>query len=185
MLNRLGAFFLDVLEVVVGAIALFLFIYLLVMQPHKIKGLSMFPNFHDGEYLLTEMVSYRFGTPKRGDVIVFDAPVAEGEEYIKRIIGLPGDTVSVRDGHVYVNNQQLDEKYLPLGLATQGNLFLQDGQTVTVTDDHFFVMGDNRPNSSDSRVWGFITTKEIKGKAWFVYWPLDMAGTVKAVSYTN
>jgi signal peptidase I len=185
MLNRLGAFFLDVLEVVVGAIALFLFIYLLVMQPHKIKGSSMYPNFQDGEYLLTDKISYRFGTPKRGDVIVFDAPVAEGEEYIKRIIGLPGETVSVRNGNVYVNNQQLDEKYLPSGLQTQGNMFLQDGQTTTVPTGEYFVMGDNRANSSDSRVWGFVTTKEITGKAWFVYWPLNLAGSVTSVSYTN
>ena len=176
---------MDILEVVVGAIALFLFIYLLVMQPHKIKGLSMFPNFQDSEYLLTDKVSYRFGTPKRGDVVVFKARVAEGEEYIKRIIGLPGDKVSVQNGKVYVNNTLLDEKYLPQGLETQGNLFLQDGQTVTVPEGQYFVMGDNRPNSSDSRVWGFVTSQEITGKAWFVYWPLNLAGTVKAVSYTN
>lgn len=176
---------MDILEVVVGAIALFLFIYLLVMQPHKIKGSSMVPNFQDGEYLLTDKISYDFGTPKRGDVIVFNAPVAQGEEYIKRIIGLPGETVSVRDGKVYVNGQILDEKYLPAGLQTSGNLFLQDGQTVTVPASQYFVMGDNRPNSSDSRAWGFVTSREITGKAWFVYWPLNIAGTVNAVSYTN
>lgn len=176
---------MDILEVVVGAIALFLFIYLLVMQPHKIKGLSMFPNFQDGEYLLTDKVSYRFGVPKRGDVVVFKARVAEGEEYIKRIIGLPGDSVSIQNSKVYVNNQPLDEKYLPLGLTTLGNLFLPDGKSATVPDGHYFVMGDNRPNSSDSRMWGFVTKEEITGRAWFVYWPLNVAGTVKAVSYSN
>lgn len=183
MLSKLGSFFLDILEVVVFAIAIFLFIYLLVLQPHKIKGSSMFPNFKDGEYLLTDKVTYRFNKPKRGDVIIFKAHVAEGEEFIKRIIGLPGDTVSVRDNHVYVNGTKLTETYLDPGLITSGGEFLADGASVTVPVDEYFVMGDNRPYSSDSRAWGFILRNEINGKAWFAYWPVNMAGTVPTVHY--
>ena len=90
LLKRLGAFFLDILQVIVFAVAIFLFIYLLVLQPHKIKGDSMQPNFPDGEYLLTDKVSYRLGDPKRGDVVVFEAPSTTGEEFIKRIIEFGG-----------------------------------------------------------------------------------------------
>src|SRR3990172_9585517 len=109
--RRLGAFFLDIIEVVVFAIAIFLFLYLLVLQPHKIKGASMEPNFHNGEYLLTDKVSYRFGEPERGDVIVFEAPPDESEEFIKRIIALPGEKMSIRDGRVFINGQRLNEAY--------------------------------------------------------------------------
>src|SRR3989337_4243279 len=98
--RRLGAFFLDIIEVVVFAIAIFLFLYLLVLQPHKIKGASMEPNFPNGEYLLTDKVTYRFREPERGDVIVFEAPGTNGEEFIQRILGLPGDKVSLREGDV-------------------------------------------------------------------------------------
>jgi len=110
MFRRLGAFFLDILEVIVFAVAIFLFIYLLVLQPHKIKGASMDPNFFDGEYLLTDKVTYRFGEPKRGDVIVFKAPTGNGDEFIKRIIGLPGEKVSVKSGKMYINEKVLEEK---------------------------------------------------------------------------
>src|SRR3989344_7510790 len=105
--RRLGAFFLDILEVVVFAVAIFLFLYLLVLQPHKIKGQSMEPNFADGEYLLTDKVTYRFSEPKRGDVVVFEAPGTNNEEFIKRIIGLPGEQISLKDGKVAINNQVL------------------------------------------------------------------------------
>ena len=183
MLKKLGAFFLDILEVVVFAIAIFLFIYLLVLQPHKIKGQSMDPNYPDGEFLLTDKVTYRFGEPKRGDVVVFEAPTAPGEEYIKRIIGLPGETVSVNEGHVYINSKKLDEGYLKPTLYTSGGAFLGDGQKVIVPQKEYFVMGDNRPSSSDSRTWGFVPESKITGRAWVIYWPPDKAGIVKATSY--
>lgn len=184
MLKKLGAFFLDILEVVVFAIAIFLFIYLLVLQPHKIKGDSMQPNYPDGEFLLTDKVTYRFNQPKRGDVIVFEAPIAPGEEYIKRIIGLPGNTVSVKGGKVYINNQELNESYLKDTLYTSGGTFLADGQSITVPNNEYFVLGDNRPASSDSRTWGYITKQEITGRAWIIYWPPDKMGLVKQTTYS-
>jgi signal peptidase I len=183
MLQRLSEFFLDILEVVVFAIAIFLFIYLLVLQPHKIKGTSMEPNFPDGEFLLTDKLTYRFREPKRGDVIVFEAPRSQDEEFIKRIIGLPGDRVSVMAGAVYINGQMLSEKYLPNATTTPPGAFLQEGEEVSVPPEHFFVLGDNRNASSDSRSWGFISKEEIQGKAWIVYWPPPNVGLVQKVSY--
>jgi len=179
--KRLGAFFFDIIQVVVFAIALFLFMYLLVFQPHKIKGSSMQPNYPDGEYLLTDKVTYRFSEPKRGDVVVFEAPGGGGDEYIKRVIGVPGETVSVRDGKVYVNGQLLNETYL--SLYTSGGAFLENGSSVTVPSNEYFVLGDNRPYSSDSRAWGFIAKRKISGRAWLIYWPPQKAGVVAKVSY--
>jgi signal peptidase I len=181
--RRLGEFFLDILEVIVFAIAIFLFIYLLVMQPHKIKGDSMQPNFPNGEYLLTDKVSYRFNQPSRGDVIVFEAPGENGDEFIKRVIGLPGETVSIHNNHVYINNQLLTEDYIADALTTQGGPFLADNQEITVPSDNVFVLGDNRPASSDSRRWGYVPFKSITGRAWIIYWPPSSMGFVQNVVY--
>lgn len=183
MLRRLGAFFLDILEVVFFAVAIFLVVYLTILQPHKIKGASMEPNFPDGEYLLTDKVTYRFNEPKRGDVIVFKAPVGEGDEFIKRIIGLPGEKITLKDNHIYINGELLPEKYLDENLKTSGGYFLTEGATILVPDGKYLVLGDNRPHSSDSRSWGVIEKKVITGRAWLIYWPVSNAGLVKKVSY--
>ncbi|KKU48248.1 MAG: Signal peptidase I [Candidatus Woesebacteria bacterium GW2011_GWF2_46_8] len=183
MFKRLGAFFLDIIEVIVFAVAIFLFVYLLIMQPHKIKGASMHPNFPDGEYLLTDKVSYRFGEPNRGDVVVFKAPTNNGEEFIKRIIGLPGERVSIKNGKIYINEELLEEKYLdPTVYSSAGN-FLQEGATVVIPGGEYFVLGDNRSHSSDSRAWGSVEKKEITGRAWLVYWPPKSAGVVVKEKY--
>ncbi len=145
----------------------------------------MFPNFYDSEYVLTNLISLRFGDPVRGDVIVFKAPPEPEKDYIKRVIGLPGDTVYVKDGSVFVNNQKLDEsKYLSSDIKTNSGFFLKEGKEVTVPDKQYFVMGDNRPYSSDSREWGFVDRSEIVGKSFFVYWP---PGRVRVINnpYTN
>lgn len=184
MLKRLGAFFLDTIQVIVFAVAIFLFVYLLILQPHKIKGLSMTPNFPDGEYLLTDKVTYRFHEPKRGDVIVFETPTSTtGEEFIKRIVGLPGDSVFVQNGRIYINTKVLDEKYLTSDVITSPGSFLAEGQSVKVTDDQYFVLGDNRSHSSDSRSWGFVGKDKITGRAWLIYWPLSNAGTIMSPEY--
>lgn len=183
--RRLGSFFLEILQVVVFAVSIFLFVYLLIMRPHKINGESMETNFHNGEYILTQMVDYYFHKPQRGDVIVFKAPPDGHDEYIKRIIGLPGDTVSIANCKVYVNSNQLPEPYLTKDLCTGPGTMATEGKTLTVPSGKYFVMGDNRPHSLDSRYEqvGFIGQDKFTGKAWIVYWPLQYAGTVKAVSY--
>ena len=184
MLKRLGAFFLDIIQVVVFAVAVFLFVYLLILQPHKIKGASMLPNFPDGEYLLTDKVSYRFHEPKRGDVVVFEPPTAmAGEEFIKRIVALPNEKVSVSEGKVYINGKLLEESYIPDDVQTLSGTFLQEGQEAEIPEGHYFVLGDNRLHSSDSRAWGFVEKEKITGRAWLVYWPPQEAGIIKATNY--
>ncbi len=182
-LKKLSTFLLDITEVIVFSIAIFLLVYLLLLQPHKIKGFSMEPNFSNGEYLLTEKVSYRFKNPKRGDVVVFKAPNSENEEFIKRIIGLPGEKVSIKQGKVYINGRQLKESYLPKETITLGMSFLKENEEKNIPEGYFFVLGDNRNHSSDSRVWGLINKKAITGRAWIVYWPPQKIRIVKDVNY--
>lgn len=134
----------------------------------------MYPNFHDKEYVLTNLITLRFGQPTRGDVIVFKAPPDPDKDFIKRVIGLPGDTVMVKDGQVYVNGQLYDESsYLNSDVKTYGGAFLRDGDTITVPSGEYFVMGDNRPYSSDSREWGFVPAGNIIGKSFLIYWPMN------------
>jgi len=146
------------------SLAIFLFVYLFLVQPHRVQGLSMVPTFESGELLLTEKLSYRLYRPQRGDVIVFEAPVSRNADFIKRIIGLPGETVKIEDGSIYINGQKLEENYT--SSPTQGN------ETVTVGSNEYFVLGDNRSASSDSRSFGTIKKRTIRGKAWLVYWPI-------------
>lgn len=182
MLKRLGAFFLDIAEVVFFAIGIFFFVYLLIMRPHKISGESMMPNYPDAEYLLTEKVSYYRREPQRGNVVVFKPPVSE-DEYIKRVIGLPGETISIKDCHIYINGQLLVEKYIASEVCTNGSTYLPEGGQITLSAGQYFVVGDNRPHSYDSRSWGPIIKKVITGRAWVIYWPFDNIGTVQNPSY--
>ncbi len=182
MFKRLGKFFLDMGEVLVFAIGIFFFVYLLIMRPHKIDGISMSPNYIDDEFLLTEKVSYYRSFPKRGDVVVFTPPVSS-DDYIKRVIALPGENISISNNKVYINNEPLNEKYLSSDILTEGGSFLSEGQTYTVPEGQFFVMGDNRMHSYDSRSFGPITKKVITGRAWVIYWPIKMAGVVSRPSY--
>jgi signal peptidase I len=140
----------------------------------RIEGQSMEPNLHDGEYVLIDKVSYALHPPERGDVIVLVRP---GEkDLIKRVIGLPGDTVEVRGGRVIVNGVTLDEPYLDQPI----NRIYAARQ---VEPDHYFVMGDNRNNSQDSRDFGPIPASSIVGRAWLVYWPPADWGTVPHYTY--
>jgi signal peptidase I len=182
MLKKLGTFFLDIVEVVVLAVGIFLIVYLLILRPHKIKGASMSPNFPDGEYLLTEKISYYLNDPKRGDVVVFKPPVSE-DEYIKRVIGMPGDKVSIRSGYIYLNGKMLEEDYIDESVITSGGAFLADNQEYIVPEGMYFVVGDNRPHSSDSRAWGPVTKQVMTGRAWVIYWPPKLAGKVPAPAY--
>ena len=172
MLKALWSGIFSVLQVLAFALGLFFFLYLLVMRPHKIKGESMMPNFPNAEYLLTERVSYYFHDPKRGDVVVFLPPVSE-DEYIKRVIGLPGDTVAIRNNQVYLNNQLLTEDYLPKETVTADGNFIKEGESYTIPADKFIVLGDNRSHSYDSRSWGPIKKSDIRGRAWIIYWPVS------------
>lgn len=179
----LGAFILDIIETIVVALAIFVVVYLFLFQPHQVKGSSMLPNFHDGEYILTDKISYRFGLPQRGDVVVFKAPKNQEVDYIKRIIGLPEDEVSLNNGLVFLNGNKLPEKYLPAEFLTSAGSFLQEGVGVVVPKGQYFVLGDNRDHSSDSREWGFVTKEEIVGKTFVRYWPINELGFIPKPDY--
>lgn len=184
MFKRLGAFVLDILQVIVFAVALFLFVYLLILQPHKIKGNSMEPNYHNGQFLLTDKVSYRFNEPARGDIVVFKAPPDFKDEFIKRIVGVPGDKLSVRSGKIYLNGKVLEEEYIPASMQTSAGNFTLNGKVVTVPADSYFTAGDNRPHSFDSRAWGFVEKDKITGRAWVIYWPISDIGVFEKVNYS-
>lgn len=140
----------------------------------------MYPNFHDKQYVLTNIVALRFHDLKLGDVVVFKAPPDPEKDYIKRVIGTPGDKILIKNGRVYVNGTKLDESpYLKPNVETYGGSFLKEAEEVTVSTENYFVMGDNRPFSSDSREWGFVPKKSLIGESFFIYWPLNTLGFVK------
>lgn len=176
--RKVGALFLDFIETVVMALAVFVIIYLFLFQPHQVRGSSMYPNFHDGEYILTDKISYRLHEPQKGDVIIFKAPRNEEYDYIKRIIGLPGEEIELLDGKVFINDQPFDESYLPKEFLTSGGSFLRANSPVSIPKGQYLVLGDNRSHSSDSREWGFVPKQNIIGKAWFRYWPPDRLGLI-------
>jgi signal peptidase I len=182
ILRKIYQFLIDTVETFLIAAAIFLFIYVTLARPFEVKGASMFPNFHDQEYVLTNLIGFEnfgfyhvtSGKLSLGDVVVFNAPPEPDKDYIKRVIGLPGDTILLKEGKVYRNGKQLDEsKYLRPEIKTLGGEFLVENQEIKVPAGEFFVLGDNRLASSDSRAWGFVKKTEIVGKSAFVYWPVN------------
>lgn len=179
ILKKIYLFFLDTVQTILLAASVFLVIYIFLFRPFQVSGLSMYPTFQDKEYILTNLIALRTGPLKRGDVIVFHAPDDKEKDYIKRVIGLPGEQVMVRDGEVYINNEKLDESAYLHGVKTYGGAYMHDSETVTVPEDSYIVFGDNRPFSSDSRAWGFLKKNEVIGKSFFVYFPFSSAHVVK------
>jgi len=174
----LFAVFLDLAQSFIIALIIFVIVYNFIAQPHRVRGDSMLPNFQSEEYLLTEKLSYQFGEPKRGDVVVLQYPENPNVDFIKRIIGLPGETLLIQEGHVYINDSLLQESYLPGSTVTSGNGVIKQGIPYEIPQDNYVVMGDNRSRSSDSRTWGTVPQDLIVGKAFFVYWPIDNFGIV-------
>ena len=154
------------------AVVVILFIY----QPVKVEGTSMMPALVDQERIFINKFVYRFGIGKveRSDTVVFWFPGDPSKSYIKRVIGLPGDTVEVKHGTVIVNGNALAEDYVPAEYRDQMSSARQ-----VVPEDHFFVLGDHRSSSNDSRSWGPVHRRHIYGKAVFVYWPLERFGPVR------
>jgi len=177
-LRNLWLFFLDFLETIVVSLAIFAVVYIFLFQPHQVDGKSMEPNFHNAEYILTDKISYRISSPKRGDVVVFHSPQDAGTDFIKRIVGVPGDMVMVKDGYFYLNGTRLDEEYINDPGKVAPGRFMREGATAEVPNGQYLVMGDNRLHSSDSREWGFVPRTNIVGRAFFRYWPVDVFGTI-------
>ena len=194
--SRLRRWLLDVLETILPALAIVLVVNVFLAQATRVEGQSMEPNIHDNQRLVVEKVSYRFKLPERGDIVVLKPPtwapldlehrilswicavlpvdctVDTPDPLIKRVIALPGETLEIRDGHVYINGDILEEPYLD-GL-TFGNVSLR-----VISPDHVFVLGDNRGASNDSRSFGEVALSNVIGRAWFRYWPLEDLGPLQ------
>ncbi len=165
----LRAWVRDVVISVVIAAVVIVFLY----QPVKVEGTSMMPWLTDQERIFVNKFVYRFGEIHRGDIVVFWSPPDPSKSYIKRVIGLPGDTVEIDHGTVLVNGQVFEENYVPEQYRDRMSY-----GPVEVKPDHYYVLGDHRNASNDSRSWGLVGRKQIYGKAVFVYWPLDKFGVL-------
>lgn len=171
--RRAGRLVREVLETVLPAIAIALLINVFVGQATRVEGQSMEPNLHSDQRLVVEKVSYRFHGPQRFDVVVLKLP-SQGEELlIKRVVGLPGETVEIHDGLVYVNGLPLDEPFV------QGGTYPGRQGSVIVPPLHIYVLGDNRNHSNDSRSFGPVPIENVVGRAWVSYWPPEDVGLVE------
>jgi len=184
--KTIRSFFLfvwEVIKIVIISLAIVLPIRYFLIQPFFVKGMSMEPNFDDGQYLIIDEISYRFEAPQRGDVIVFRNPRNTSEYYIKRVVGLPKETIEVIGGGIIVYNDQH-----PNGFALDEKNYLGDLKTghdlkVTLESNQYFVLGDNRSASSDSRSWGPLDKDKIVGRVWVRVWPFETAKVFAAPSY--
>ncbi|HZT07391.1 MAG TPA: signal peptidase I [Chloroflexota bacterium] len=190
----------ELLQTVALTLLLFLAIRA-VIQNFKVEGTSMEPTLRSNEFLIVNKATYAridgtpaqfllgsthdpgapmflFGSPSRGDIIVFRYPAQPDKDFIKRIIGVPGDTVEIRNGRVYLNGVPQDEPYI-------SHLPSYSYPSTTIPPGHYFVLGDNRPNSSDSHVWGLVPVDNLIGKAWFAYWPPSDWGPLASGAYAR
>ncbi|MGE5604004.1 MAG: signal peptidase I [Nitrososphaerales archaeon] len=167
----LGGALRDAAGTIVPAIVIALLIHVFLAQATRVYGQSMEPNLHTNERLVIEKFSYHFHGPRRGDVVVLRDPGGTPELLIKRVVGLPGERVTLADGKVYIDGQPLDEPYL--NQSTQGG-----GRSWVVPPLSVFVMGDNRSASRDSRIFGPVPLEELIGRALFRYWPFGEVGPV-------
>ncbi len=181
--KAIGAIF-DFLQGIVVILAIMVMIYLFIMSPQEINGASMEPNLHNGEYILTNKIEYKLRDPKRGDVVIFKSPRNKDIDYIKRIIGEQGDRVALKNGSYYVNGMKLDESYLAPNTYIGGGNYLREGSEIIVPEGRYFVSGDNRGHSSDSREFGPIAKEDFIGKAFFRYWPFSQAGLITPPFYS-
>jgi signal peptidase I len=155
-------FILDLLETLILSVILFLVINA-VSARVRVDGFSMRPTLEDGEFILVNRLAYKFGSPKLGEIIVFRSPVTPDEDLIKRVIGLPGDEIVIRDGQVSINGSLLEEPYIAASPIYSGSWQVVDG--------YLFVLGDNRNDSSDSHSWGLVPLANVVGRSILIYWP--------------
>lgn len=185
--TRAGAvrFFFELLQVLAISLVIIIPIRYFLIQPFYVRGASMEPNFFDHEYLIIDELSYRFREPIRGEIVVFKYPRDPGQYFIKRVIGLPGDTVEIIDGKIKVYNKEH-----PNGAALDETTYLDQDQTVpnrttTLKDDEYFLMGDNRSASLDSRVFGPVNRSYVVGRVFVRGYPIDRWKHFEAPIYPN
>ena len=192
------AFIWEITKIVIIALLIVVPIRYFIFQPFFVRGQSMEPNFESGDYLIVDEISYRFQDPQRGEVVVFKYPINPSQRYIKRIIGLPGETIEIEDGKVIIFSQApsqigdedksssspfagarvLDESdYLSPFILTPGDI------RITLAGDEYFVLGDNRVSSSDSRRWGPLPREYIVGRVFFRAWPFTAFAKIEAPAY--
>ncbi|OGY41840.1 MAG: signal peptidase I [Candidatus Buchananbacteria bacterium RBG_13_36_9] len=177
---------MEIIKVVIISLAIIIPVRYFLIQPFYVKGASMEPSFHDHEYLIINEITYRINEPQRGDIIVFRYPKDPSQYFIKRIIGLPGEKIKIKDGKIFIYNSQYEngielteQIYLPDELETP-NL----GKTEYILEnDQYFVLGDNREASLDSRRFGPVPRRLIIGKAWIRGWPFDKITIFKSPAY--
>lgn len=161
--------FFEITFIMAGVVLLsYIFVGLLL----EVSGDSMFPTFHDKEQLVAEKLTLEYKEPQRGEVVIFEHPTQAGALIIKRIVGMPGETISLENGQVYINGNLLNEPYLAAGTKTEGNLVIKENLEFNIPSNHYVVLGDNRAKSLDSRYWGTVDRYKIKARGLFVYFPL-------------
>lgn len=181
-MKKIFSFFWEIAKTVIIALLIVVPIRYFLFQPFFVKGQSMEPNFENGDYLIVDEISYRFREPERGEVLVFKYPEDPTQRYIKRVVGLPGETVEIKDGKVMITNEQgtqaLDESsYLSSDIQTIGDI------KVIVGQDEYFVLGDNRYASYDSRRWGLLPKDDIIGRVFARPWPLTDSVKIETPNY--
>lgn len=186
ILRKLYYILIDLVETFVIAGAIFVVIYAFFFRLFVVNGESMIPNFQDGEYIITNLITLKLTPLHRGDVVVFQAPPSLDKDYIKRVVGLPGEKVKIKDGKVYIDGKILNESsYLPFNSKTYQEQFLKENHEITIPNNSYFVLGDNREASSDSRDWGLVALDKIIGKSFVVIWPPKDIKTIKGINYYN
>jgi signal peptidase I len=162
----------EVVETVIPAVLIAIFITLFLAQATQVYGQSMEPNLHAGQRLIVEKISYRLHSPRRGDIVVLRLPEQRGNFLIKRVVGLPGEMLEIHDGLMFIDGQALNEPYLDQTMH-------RSMPARRIPDDSIFVMGDNRGFSNDSRSFGPVPLDDVIGRAWIRYWPPDQVGLVR------
>ena len=178
-IKKLVSFLVDSLETIAFVGSIYIVVYLYFFFPTQVVGASMEPTFDSGDKVIISRISYKLHTPERSDVIAFKSPRNPDIDYFKRVIGLPGDKLLFKNKRIYLNGNLLDESYISAFTNVWQNGFVKEGEEVIVPDEYIFVMGDNRPRSSDSREFGFIPVTSIEGKAIFRFFPPDKVGIIE------
>ncbi|MEK7115911.1 MAG: signal peptidase I [Patescibacteria group bacterium] len=176
-------FLFELIQVLAISLAIIIPVRYFLIQPFYVKGASMEPNFFDHEYLIIDELSYRFRTPARGDIVVLRYPNDRTQYFIKRLIGLPGETIEIAGGHVKIFNDAHPNGFLLDETGYLDQEFTATTRTVTLKGEEFFVLGDNRSASLDSRYFGPVTRNLVVGRVWLRGWPLDRWKAFEKPSY--